>query len=62
MPALLELLDGDQAAALAKLTVKLLVEPAPPPPAEPAAAVCPTCGQPRRAPAAVFLAPAEHPG
>jgi hypothetical protein len=59
MPALLELLDGDQLAALTRLQVALITTPAPPPPAEPTAAICPACGQPKPVPAAVFRAPAH---
>ena len=55
MPALAQLLDDDQAARLARLQLELTT--APPPPAEPTAAICPTCGQPRPVPAAVFLPP-----
>lgn len=60
MPALLELLDPGQLSALARLQVELITTTAPPPPAEPTAAICPTCGQLRPVPAAVFRAPA-HP-
>lgn len=55
MTALAELLDDDQAASLARLQLELTT--APPLPAAPTAAVCPACGQPRPAPAAVFRAP-----
>lgn len=58
MPALAELLGRDQAAKLARLALD--VATAPPPPAEPTAAVCPTCGAPRPAPAAVFRQPAAE--
>jgi hypothetical protein len=62
MPALAQLLDGDQAAALCRLQVKLITEPPPPAPAEPTAAVCRECGRPMPAPVAVFRAPAERGG
>jgi hypothetical protein len=51
MPALIELLDGDQLAALARLQVRLMTT-TPPPPPEPIAAICAACGQPRPVPAA----------
>jgi hypothetical protein len=56
MPALPELLDGDQLSALTRLQVALITTTAPPP-AEPTAAICPTCGQPKPVPVAVFRAP-----
>jgi hypothetical protein len=57
MPALLDLLDPGQLSALARLQVQLITTAAPPPPAEPTAAICPACGQPRPVPAAVFRQP-----
>lgn len=56
MAAVAQLLDDDQAAALARLQLELAIEP--PPAAEPTAAICPTCGQMRPAPAATFRSPA----
>jgi len=55
MPTLADLLGHDQAARLARLQLELAI--APPPPAEPTTALCPTCGQARPAPAAIFRAP-----
>lgn len=55
MTALAALVDEDQAAALARLQLQLATTA--PPPAEPVSATCPTCGQPRPVPAAVFRAP-----
>lgn len=53
MTAIAELLDGDQAATLARLALDLAT--APPPSAEPTSATCPTCGQLRRpVPVALF--------
>jgi hypothetical protein len=51
MPALLKLLAGDQLAALTRLQVQLITTTAPPP-VEPTAPVCPTCGRPKPVPAA----------
>lgn len=51
MPALAELLDDGQGAALARLALQLATAP---PAAASTVAVCPTCGAPRSAPAAVF--------
>jgi hypothetical protein len=53
--AIAELLGDQAAAGLARLALQLAT--APPTPAEPTAAVCPTCGQRRPVPAAVFSAP-----
>lgn len=65
MTALAELLDEQQAAALARLQLRLIT--APPPagkPSDPVAkqepAVCPACGQPKPTPATVFR-PAGEP-
>lgn len=58
MAALAQLLDNDQAAALARLQLELAVSP--PPVAEPTTAVCPTCGRLRPVPAATFRSSAEE--
>lgn len=55
MTALADLLGDGHAARLARLQLELAV--APPPPAEPTAAVCPACGQPKPPPAALFRPP-----
>lgn len=54
MTALAQLLDGDQAARLARLRLDLATAPAQ---ARPASVVCPACGQTRPVPAAVFRPP-----
>jgi hypothetical protein len=55
MPALAELVSDDQAAKLARLRLDLAT--APPPPAKPVSATCPTCGAVRPVAAAVFREP-----
>jgi hypothetical protein len=59
MPSLATLLDDDQAAALARLQLKLTISP--PPAATPTTAICPACGQMRPAPAATFRPPPSNP-
>jgi hypothetical protein len=59
MPALAQLLDSDQAAALTGLQAALVAQPPPPPAAPGTSAACPTCGQARPVPAATFRAPGD---
>jgi hypothetical protein len=58
MAALIEQIDQETASKLASLQASLLT--APPPPALPTAAICPACGQPKPAPAAMFRAPVSR--